>query len=185
MSGSGVLSSSPASTGSSPLRRRTSSSVSMDDPSENRPRLSPTLTRTYDPNDPKVRERQQTLDMDMAMHLSRARRDTVTVSPTLAQSEIQPESQETSMQASISPTEQRELDRACGPPLEEAEDSESILTKRQSSPVDLHDLLSQSHDPSLLVSLSGDGQGPSSNQNDSSTSAYGPLPTYQANVAPS
>ncbi|KAF5392935.1 hypothetical protein D9757_001213 [Collybiopsis confluens] len=183
MSGNGVLSSSPASAGGSPLRRRGSSSVSVDELSDSRPRLSPTLVRSFDPNDPQVRERQQTLDMDMAMQLSRARRDTVTVSPTLSPTEVTPELPESSMQAGISPSEQWDIDRARGPPLDEVEDSESILTKRHSSAVDVRDLLSQSHDPSLLVSLGDQRSFPS--QDDPSTSAYGPLPTYQANVASS
>ncbi|KAF6762058.1 hypothetical protein DFP72DRAFT_595015 [Ephemerocybe angulata] len=50
-------------------------SASPEDPT--RPaRHSPTLVRSFNPNDPDVRERQRTMDVDMAMQLSRARRET-------------------------------------------------------------------------------------------------------------
>lgn len=63
-----ALPSSQAVRTSSPVRRRDSSAV-------NEPRLSPTLIRSADPNDPQAMERQRTMDEDMAMHLSRARRE--------------------------------------------------------------------------------------------------------------
>ncbi|TFY54116.1 hypothetical protein EVG20_g9842 [Dentipellis fragilis] len=44
-------------------------------------RHSPTIIRGFNPLDPDVRERQRTLDVDMAMHLSRARRSSVSTSP--------------------------------------------------------------------------------------------------------
>jgi len=44
-------------------------------------RRSPTLTRAYNPMDPDARERQRTLDADMAIHLSRARQGSESVSP--------------------------------------------------------------------------------------------------------
>ena len=55
-------------------------------PSEvsDRPRPSPALPRSFDPNDAQVRERQRTMDVDMAMQLSRARRDTLHASPVAA-----------------------------------------------------------------------------------------------------
>jgi magnesium transporter len=46
--------------------------------SSSRPRLSPTLARSFNPNGPESRERQRTLDVDMAIHLSRARQNSVT-----------------------------------------------------------------------------------------------------------
>ncbi|KAI0299081.1 hypothetical protein B0F90DRAFT_1728913 [Multifurca ochricompacta] len=62
----------------SPIRYRSPSTDS--DP--NVPvRRSPTLTRSFNPMDPDARERQRTLDVDMAMHLSRARKGSVSVSP--------------------------------------------------------------------------------------------------------
>ncbi|KAF5322596.1 hypothetical protein D9619_000538 [Psilocybe cf. subviscida] len=56
----------------------------IDDISPSRPHNhSPTLTRSFqfDPNDPQVRERQRTMDVDMAMQLSLARRETLHSSP--------------------------------------------------------------------------------------------------------
>ena len=44
-------------------------------------RRSVALPRPYDPMDPDVRERQRTLDVDLAIHLSRARQGSVSVSP--------------------------------------------------------------------------------------------------------
>ena len=69
----GVVSSSPQSIrGSSPVRRR---SVSSDVSDHRAPRHSPTVARSFDPNDPQAMERQRTMDVDMAMHLSLARRE--------------------------------------------------------------------------------------------------------------
>lgn len=69
----GVVSSSPQTIrGSSPVRRR---SVSSDISDHRAPRHSPTLARSFDPNDPQAMERQRTMDVDMAMHLSLARRE--------------------------------------------------------------------------------------------------------------
>jgi magnesium transporter len=59
----------------SPVRHRTS--VGDENDLSSRPRLSPTLTRSYNPNDPDVRERQRAMDVDMALHLSRARSGTI------------------------------------------------------------------------------------------------------------
>ncbi|KAJ7639290.1 manganese resistance protein MNR2 [Roridomyces roridus] len=71
-----VLSSSPISIrGGSPVRRRTSISRSESDMA--RSRHSPTLVRSVDPSDPQSLERQRTMDVDMAMQLSRARRETI------------------------------------------------------------------------------------------------------------
>ena len=44
-------------------------------------RRSPTLSRSYNLMDPDARERQRTLDVDMAIHLSRARQNSVSASP--------------------------------------------------------------------------------------------------------
>ncbi|KAF8914269.1 hypothetical protein CPB84DRAFT_76115 [Gymnopilus junonius] len=57
------------------------SEISVEANSVRHPRHSPTLTRSFDPNDPQVRERQRTMDVDMAMQLSLARRDTLHSSP--------------------------------------------------------------------------------------------------------
>ena len=73
-----VLSSSPVSIpGSSPGRRRSVSPGELADLSSKAPHHSPTAIRSFDPNDPQVRERQRTMDVDMAMQLSLARRDTL------------------------------------------------------------------------------------------------------------
>ncbi|KAH9482360.1 Putative metal ion transporter C17A12.14 [Psilocybe cubensis] len=66
----------------SPTRRRSLSPSEISDRTSIRPaRHSPTLTRSFDPNDPQVRERQRTMDVDMAMQLSLARRETLHSSP--------------------------------------------------------------------------------------------------------
>ena len=78
-----VLSSSPVSIrGGSPVRRRSISPSDLADLSSGSmaPHHSPVI-RTFDPNDPQVRERQRTMDVDMAMQLSLARRDTILPSP--------------------------------------------------------------------------------------------------------
>jgi len=67
----GTMSSSPAP--DSPVRRQ---SISTSDVDELRAAgHSPILARSFDPNDPQARERQRTMDVDMAMQLSLARRD--------------------------------------------------------------------------------------------------------------
>ncbi|KAF9057853.1 hypothetical protein BJ165DRAFT_1424025 [Panaeolus papilionaceus] len=88
-----ILSSSPSSIrGMSPVRRRSISPSEVSDvtsrptpgasnSSGNPTRHSPILVRSFDPNDPQVRERQRTMDVDMAMQLSRARRETLHASP--------------------------------------------------------------------------------------------------------
>jgi len=76
-----MLSTSPPSIrGVSPARRRGDGDTSSPTDSVDRSlraRGSPTLTRSLDPNDPEARERQRTMDVDMALHLSRARRETI------------------------------------------------------------------------------------------------------------
>jgi magnesium transporter len=62
----------------SPTRYRSSS---LDSDPAATARMSPTLSRSYNPMDPDARERQRTLDVDMAMHLSRARHESFSVSP--------------------------------------------------------------------------------------------------------
>ncbi|KAJ7591451.1 hypothetical protein C8J56DRAFT_935610 [Mycena floridula] len=113
-----------------------------------RPRLSPTLARTLDPNDPQVMERQRTMDVDMAMQLSRARRETSIPSPSSSPPKDDP------VFTSISPLslqEQRAIDIARGEAVQHDEaDLDSLLTKRPSV-VDLHTHLHQTHDPSLLA----------------------------------
>ena len=79
-----VVSSSPVDIHSgSPVRRRSISPGDLADLSSKPPHHSP-VSRTFDPNDPHVRERQRTMDVDMAMQLSLARRDTILSSPVSA-----------------------------------------------------------------------------------------------------
>lgn len=73
-----AFSSSPVSvTEGSPTRGRGGTSLHAGEPTDiiQRPRLPPAFGRSYDPNDPDARERQRTMDVDMAMHLSRARQE--------------------------------------------------------------------------------------------------------------
>ena len=81
-----VLSSSPVSirAGSPVHSRRSISPGDLADLSSKAPHLTPTAIRSFDPNDPQVRERQRTMDVDMAMQLSLARRDTLHSSPVSA-----------------------------------------------------------------------------------------------------
>ena len=79
-----VMPSSPVSIrGGSPVHRRSISSGDLADLSSTAPHHSPVM-RSFDPNDPQVRERQRTMDVDMAMQLSLARRDTLLSSPVSA-----------------------------------------------------------------------------------------------------
>ena len=77
-----ILSTSPVSIrGGSPAHRRSISPSDLADLSSRAPHHSPTIGRSFDPNDPQVRERQRAMDVDMARHLSMARRDTLHQSP--------------------------------------------------------------------------------------------------------
>lgn len=169
----------------SPVRRRESTAQS--DPYESsRPRLSPTQLRSYDPNHPEVLERQRTMDVDMAMQLSRARRETIS-SPGVSPYENPPihsHSQPEPKFTELSLREQHDIDVARGERTHLADNEgieEEVLDARDSIPVDLRlPHLNQGHDPSLIVSL-----GPPSNHadpDDPSASMTG-LPTYQANVS--
>ncbi|KAK7049754.1 CorA metal ion transporter [Paramarasmius palmivorus] len=180
MSGSDVVLSSSPSSGrtSSPIRRRTSISI-HDSNDLNRPRLSPTLARSYDINDPEARERQRTMDVDMAkaMQLSRARRDTVAMSPTTDSTRnLTEREREEAFENVFSTREQHELDIASGT-VESPDDidNESILTKRADSSIDLRSHLNQGQDPTLLVGIGG----PTHVNDDPSTSNFGALPMYQ------
>ncbi|VDB96598.1 unnamed protein product [Peniophora sp. CBMAI 1063] len=95
--GDGIISSSPQSIrivgrDGSPVHARNSSPTNtrnndIERAHSNSPTLarhSPSISRAHhNPLDPDVRERQRTMDADMAMHLSRARRSSVSSSPTL------------------------------------------------------------------------------------------------------
>ncbi|KAK0499719.1 hypothetical protein EDD18DRAFT_860624 [Armillaria luteobubalina] len=166
-----ILSTSPApARGGSPLRPRDSVS-----PSDERPRHSPTLIRSFDPNDPEVRERQRTMDVDMAMHLSRARRETIISSPVSSPYETLAPQDPIS---ALSPNEENEIHIALGDAEADIAEGDSAGARRQPSFVDLRGHVHQTHDPSLLVSLDTNLEP----HDDPSSSAFG-LPTYQANAS--
>ncbi|KAJ7853879.1 hypothetical protein B0H13DRAFT_2082008 [Mycena leptocephala] len=155
-----VLSSSPISIrGGSPVRRRSSLSRSESDFS--RSLHSPTLTRSIDPNDPQVRERQRTMDVDMAMQLSLARRETI---PPLAE-------QSDSVFPTLSTHEQHEIDIARGEPEEER--TENV----DPTPAFLEMNHISAHDPTLLAHESHLHAVPPS------STFRGGLPTYQPNAS--
>lgn len=176
-----VMSSSPViGRGGSPTRRKDS----LHDGDSSRPRMSPTLARSYDPNDPQVRERQRTMDVDMAMHLSRARRETATnASPASSfDSPRQEDEPPFNPLNALSPHEQHDLDIACGHTSHfdggiDDGDSESIIPRRDSPLLDLRTHIQHTQDPSLLVSSNNHVA------KDHSSPALGGLPMYQANVS--
>ncbi|KAH9988402.1 hypothetical protein BJV77DRAFT_931952, partial [Russula vinacea] len=105
--------------GSPTLYRRSS----LDSETAAATRRSMTLSRSYNPLDPDARERQRTLDVDLAMHLSRARHGSVSVSPEASQlvmrehddrePEIHPHHEETTF-PSLFLQEEREMEIARG-----------------------------------------------------------------------
>lgn len=167
-----VLSTSPLSIPSvSPAgRRSTSPSVNSSELTP-RARHSPTLTRSFDPNDPQVRERQRTMDVDMALQLSRARRETISAGNSPYEGPPPPE--HPFPFPALSPREEQEIGIARGELLHTAVgDEDGMVRDRHPSLVNLHPVLHSSHDPSLLVSRL-----PRESQN-LSTSNLG-LPTYR------
>ncbi|KAI0775904.1 hypothetical protein BD413DRAFT_456824, partial [Trametes elegans] len=178
LNGNGSVSSSPRQvrTDHSPIRRRQSNGSDIND----RPRLSPTLSRSYNPNDPDARERQRTMDADMAIQLSRARSGTVVISspvtpPPLSPTAHQLPGEEAHFPA-LSLQEQQAIDEARGAPQLHA-DVEHTEQYQHPGPTPAHDLLRNhlnvGHDPSLLVSID-----PPYNED----STMGGLPMYQAAI---
>ncbi|KAF8213971.1 hypothetical protein K438DRAFT_1802658 [Mycena galopus ATCC 62051] len=154
-----VLPSSPISIGSgSPVRRRASLSRSETDVS--RPRHSPTLARSIDPNDPQIRERQRTMDVDMAMQLSRARRET-------AGAVVEHEQPDSAFPV-LSTNEQHEIDIARGELEEQTENLVPIPPFVEMNHI-------SAHDPAMLVH--------ESQFHDAPASTFGRLPTYQPNAS--
>ncbi|KAJ7068691.1 hypothetical protein C8F01DRAFT_1051042 [Mycena amicta] len=154
-----VISSSPISIrGGSPVRRRTS--TGSDDVA--RSRHSPTLARSFDPNDPEVRERQRTMDVDMAMQLSRARRETIG-SPGVDSS---PEA----TFAPLSTLEQHDIDVAQGH-LESEEQQETPTP----TPTFVEINHMSAHDPSMLAK--------ETLLNPPPPAIFAGLPTYQSNAS--
>jgi magnesium transporter len=134
-------------------------------------RHSPSVARAnYNPLDPEVRERQRTLDADMAMHLSRARRSSVSSSPVMQTSFHEHDHRQVphdllqhehlhheDLFPTFSLQEERDLESARRGP-EDVDDvtgllhDESTVFHRSPSP-EIGGLphLSQAHDPALLA----------------------------------
>lgn len=154
-----VLSSSPVSIrGGSPVRRRSVSPGELADLSSRAPHQPSIVTRSFDPNDPQARERQRTMDVDMAMQLSMARRDTLHPSPASAFTTSVPYDTNQPAPDSFHPLPIQEEDII--PEFEQTEASNVVPHNMESS-----------------LSTQPDGQ---DNMEDVSTSNFG-LPTYQAN----
>ncbi|KAI0722324.1 hypothetical protein C8T65DRAFT_526594, partial [Cerioporus squamosus] len=178
---SGSISSSPRPirTDHSPVRRRQSVGSETNEAST-RPRLSPTLSRSYNPNDPDARERQRTMDADMAMHLSRARSGTVVIpSPVAAgPAPLPPSPRGPSVDEvhfpALSLQEQQAIDEARGaiPPNGDSERPEQYQRPGPTNEL-FANHLNAGHDPALLVSLD-----PRYNED----ASLGGLPMYQAAV---
>ncbi|KZT05618.1 uncharacterized protein LAESUDRAFT_655292, partial [Laetiporus sulphureus 93-53] len=158
------------------LRRR-NSEIEDHDPSvsHSRPRLSPTLARSYNPNDPDMLERQRAMDADMAMQLSRARSNTIVsaISPTISPIGPGPRplstTAETSLQfPALSLQEEQDMADAQGRPYSDS-DSDRADYHPGPAPEVLLNHLSAAHDPSLLVSMD-------------TADIEGGLPMYQASV---
>ncbi|KAJ3490713.1 hypothetical protein NLI96_g1224 [Meripilus lineatus] len=156
----------------SPVRHRDrGNSISSDVEPPTRPRLSPTLVRSYNPHDPEHRERQRTMDVDMAIQLSRARSNTVALSSPI----ISPQPHRASddqLFPSLSLHEEHELDAArLGGPTNG--DLDAISPFHPGPVQDTHthlNHLSVAHDPALLVSL---------DTAEPDDTAMGGLPMYQ------
>ncbi|KXN89441.1 Putative metal ion transporter C27B12.12c [Leucoagaricus sp. SymC.cos] len=184
----GVLSTSPISIrGSSPSHRRSRSPDDLSDITT-RARHSPTRARSFDPNDPQVRERQRTMDVDMAIHLSRARRETLHTGPVSPYETThphplpsQPSPDRIFPNLSVLSPHREHDDAGAIPGLvdDDMADEDLLVPRREPSITNLQHL-HQAHDPSLLVSLAPSSD-PISHE-DPSASNLG-LPTYQANAS--
>ncbi|KAI0252025.1 hypothetical protein BJV78DRAFT_385915 [Lactifluus subvellereus] len=147
----------------SPRRFRSSS---LDSDTDTTPRMSPTLSRSYNPMDPDARERQRTLDEDMAMHLSRARHGSISVSPITSplaireHNDCEPEPHphhDDSAFPSLFLQEQRELEFARGEsPCPVHNDNPyrgALMPDALRLDLDMAHQLTRSHEPHLLSSL--------------------------------
>ncbi|KAJ3555840.1 hypothetical protein NM688_g2356 [Phlebia brevispora] len=141
----------------SPVRLRTSTG-SDTDLAPKQPRLSPTLSRSYNINDPDMRERQRAMDADMAIQLSRARSQTIVATSPVATSPSQsrlPAEPEEQPFTPLSRQEEQVFDFARG--VRHDNDAEEPAETFHPGPAPEAHLnhLSAGHDPSLLVSLAG------------------------------
>lgn len=153
-----------------------------------RTKHSPTRGRSYNPADPEVRERQLTMDVDMAMHLHRARRETLhPSSPISPYDTTHPRSHLSQPSPEITFPN---LSTLASHPEQDAEGISDMLGETSAdqdflglhSPPSVVNLqhLSQAHDPTLLVPL--DQPNLSGGREDHSATNYG-LPTYQVNAS--
>ncbi|CAA7258567.1 unnamed protein product [Cyclocybe aegerita] len=172
-------SSSPVSIrGISPVRRRSLSPSEMSDINSRAPRHSPTLVRSFDPNDPQVRERQRTMDVDMAMQLSLARRDTLNA----ASSPVVTFQTPVATSSPFDTTQQAAGSSDLFPSLSRREhDDEDLLLDPTEDAIFEHDngLYDVTTDTNLHQTQFRDHPVP--NVEDPSASNFD-LPTYQANV---
>ena len=137
-----------------------------------RPRRSPTITRSFDFDDAQVRERQRTMDVDMALQLSRARRDSIRHSPRSPSFDLGPIRQSPEL-------EDREIERtAVTPPNGSIADDDTIGPLRIETP--------PHHTPpgeASLFSVLDARVPPSRQEDDMAASVRYELPTYQANIS--
>lgn len=186
-----VLSSSPDSIrGISPVRRRDNrESLSCQTDvveSGSRPHISPTLICSYDLNNPEVRERQRTLDVDMALHLSRARRETTTTPPISLQYESAPHPEAVPPFSHFSAIEEHDINIARGDRINHLHDgrvncgSDGLHSPRSLTPIDPRmQHLDQTHDPALLATMENEYRP----IRDEALASMPGLPVYQANAS--
>ncbi|KAG1806411.1 uncharacterized protein HD556DRAFT_309131 [Suillus plorans] len=187
-----VLSSSPVSIrAASPVRRRDNRECLQCQTdvveSGSRAHISPTLISSYDLNDPEVRERQRTLDVDMALHLSRARRETTTTPPAaLLEYESAPHPETVPPFSHFSAIEEHDIDIARGDRINHINHdgvncgSDGLHSPRSLTPIDLRmQHLDQTHDPALLTTMTSEYQ---PIRSEALASMPG-LPVYQANAS--
>lgn len=145
-----------------------------------RPRHSPIITRPFDFNDPQVRERQRTMDVDMALQISRARRESIHHSPhspifDLGQGQLATE-------PCYSLPEEREVERTTM-----SSTPNGVLLADDDTIGPLHLEIPPHHssppDESSLFALLDAHAAPSRQEEDLGASARYDLPTYQANIS--
>ncbi|KAI6094131.1 hypothetical protein EV401DRAFT_2216657 [Pisolithus croceorrhizus] len=175
-----VLSSSPISVRGSPIARRRRDSGSQSDSAEPSFRTrQPVYPLSVDHNDPDSRERQRAMDVDMALQLSRARRESIVspsnYDPTLRE-EVDPSFLLTTSEQhalgfarddGIHPFDQDAVGRVAEEPLHTALPADAELRN-----------LDQTHNHILLDTMEGRYQ--PAHREDASASMTG-LPSYQAN----
>ncbi|KAG8852511.1 CorA metal ion transporter, partial [Serendipita sp. 405] len=121
-------------------------------------RLSPTVTRSYDPTDPQHIERQRAMDADFAMQLSRARSASIALARRPSASPIiQPDLPTPPVQMELGPEEEEE--RGYFPSTLHEHQSgtttgvDTPTTLQLNSGIDPSLMMNQAHDPGLLVGV--------------------------------